>query len=144
MIRKYVTKADISLSGRPGIVTVTDTQQQAMNSTPTITPVTPYVYLELEDFDFGCALHTDEDAASAAVLCTITIAGFATGLDQEVALASSTFTPLLLAVAPVPMEHAVLSATLLGQKIVNVTNVQDDPLTQALLVDTIHGFWSTS
>lgn len=115
-----------------------------MNGTPTLTPVTPYVYLELEDFDCGCALHTDEDAASAAVPCTITVAGFATILDQEVTLASFTFTPLLLAVAPVQTEHAALPATLLGQKIVNVTNMQDDPLTQALLVDTIHGFWSTS
>lgn len=123
---------------------MTDIQQQATNGTPTLTPVKPYVYLELEDFYFGCALHTDESAATTAVQCTITVAGFATGSDQEVALASFTFTPPSVAVAPVPMEHAVLPLTFLAPKIVNVTIVQDDPLTQALLIDNVHGFLSTS
>ena len=70
--------------------------------------VKPYVYLELEDFHFGCSLHTDESTAGAAVQCTITVAGFAKGSDQEVAVASFTFTPPVSPVTPVAMEHAEL------------------------------------
>ena len=47
-------------------------------------------------------------------------------------------------VTPVAMTHAVLPDTFLSLKIVNVTVIHDDPLTEALLLDNVHGFLSTS
>lgn len=59
--------------------------------------------------------------ASAAVECSIIVAGFAKEFDEdeeeeeeEVALASYMCTPIAKAVAPVAMEHAVLPGTFLG------------------------------
>ena len=62
------------------------------------------------------------------------MAGFVKGNDQEVALASYTFTPPAVAAAPVPMLHAVLPASF-EQKLVNVTMIQTDPAVNVLLVD---------
>ena len=91
-----------------------------------------------------CSLRRENADLEKYNRCTITVAGFAKGSDQEVALASFTFTPPLVEVAPVPMEHAVLPSTFSLLKIVNVTIIQDDPTTEALVVDNVHGFLSTS
>lgn len=123
---------------------MTDIQQQSTNGTPTLTPVAPYVYLALEDFFFGCASHTDETVASAAIQCGITVAGFTTGSDQEAALADFTYTPAAVAIAPAAMEHAVLPPAFLAPNIDRITIVQDDPTIEALLIDNVHGLLSTS
>lgn len=136
------SKAAISLNCKISIVT--DSQHQATNGIPTLTPVEPYVYLELQNVSFGCALHTGEDVASTTVQCTVTVAAFAEGSDEEVALASFIFTPPSLAVAPMLMEYAVLPLKFLAPNVVHVTIVQDTPLTQALLVDNVHGFLFSS
>lgn len=82
--------------------------------------------------------------AEDAVQCDATVAAYAKGSDQQVALARFTVTPPELSLEPVPMEHAVLPPLFSLLKIVNVTIIQDDPTTQALLVDNVHGFLSTS
>ena len=59
-------------------------------------------------------------------------------------MASFAFTPPAVSVTPVPMGHAVSPTTLLTQMMVNVTIVQNDLMTQALLLDDVHGFLSSS
>lgn len=82
--------------------------------------------------------------ASTAFQCTVNVAGFVESSDEEVALASFTFGPPSLAVAPVPMEHAVLLLIFLAPDVVNVTIMRDTPLTEALLIDKMYGFLYTS
>ena len=59
-------------------------------------------------------------------------------------MASFTFMPPVSPVAPVAMTHAELPDTFSSLKIVSVTIIQDDPLTEALLLDNVHGVLSTS
>lgn len=115
---------------------LTSSQQQGTNGTPSFIPVSPYKYIGLQDFDFGCGVHTDEPEVGVAAQCTIFVNGFAAGSNQEVATADFTFTPPTVSVASVPMIHAVLPSSFTSQKIVNVTVVQDNPLTEALLIGT--------
>lgn len=67
--------------------------------------------------------------------CTVTVAGFL-ATNEEVALASFTFTPPVDPVTPVPMIHAVLEAEFL-LPLYNVTFVQSNTLA-ALKVDNLH------
>lgn len=115
---------------------LTSNQQQGTNGTPSFIPVAPYKYIGLQDFDFGCGLHDDNAVAGEAVQCTIFVNGFAAGSDQEVATADFTFTPPTVSVASAPMIHAVLPSSFTSQKIVNVTVVQDNSLTETLLIGT--------
>ena len=67
--------------------------------------------------------------------CTITVAGFEANNDEEVALASFTFTPPLEPLTSVPTIHAVLPATFL-LPLSNVTIVQSNELAD-LKVDSL-------
>lgn len=72
---------------------LTSSEQQATNGTPSLTITNPYTSLGLVNFWFGCVAHTGEAVAGLALQCTITVAGFESSSDEEVALASFTFTP---------------------------------------------------
>ena len=75
-----------------------------------------------------------EGTAAVAAQCTITVAGFKKGSNQEVALASYTFTPPLDPVDLVPMLHAVLPDSF-HQPLYNITVIMNDGLLR-LLFDT--------
>lgn len=116
---------------------LTSSEQQGTNGTPSLTIAKPYSSLGLINFWFGCAAHTGEAVAGLALQCTITVAAFESSSDEEVALASFTFTPPAVSVTTVPMIEAVLPSTFLLPGIEIVTIIQDDPTTEALLVDSI-------
>ena len=69
------------------------------------------------------------------------MAGFLRSTDQEVAIASFTFTPPESPVAPVPMIHAVLPDSF-RQPLFNVTIAQTNPLV-TVLFDNLHYSVST-
>lgn len=56
-------------------------------------PTTSESSFGLNDFWFGCGAYTGEAAVALAIECTISVAGFKDTSNQEVALASYTFTP---------------------------------------------------
>lgn len=68
--------------------------------------------------------------------CTITVAGFQSNSNKEVALASFTFTPPISPVSTVPMIHAVLPSSF-SKPLNNVTIVQDSELV-ALALDNLN------
>lgn len=72
---------------------VTNSEQQGIDGTPSLTIAEPYTFLDLTDFWFGCSLHTGLAAVGLATQCTIVVAGFQSNSDIEIALASFTFTP---------------------------------------------------
>lgn len=72
---------------------ITNSQQQGINGSPSLTIAKPYKSFGLIDFWFGCSAHSGEGAANLAIRCTVTVAGFQSSSDKEVALASYTFTP---------------------------------------------------
>ncbi|CAD6589722.1 MAG: hypothetical protein ASARMPREDX12_003945 [Alectoria sarmentosa] len=108
---------------------------QLTNGRPTFTIVEPYKSFSLSDFYFGCQVRTDERTLVVATQCTITVAGFEANNDEEVALASFTFTPPLEPLTSVPTIHAVLPATFL-LPLSNVTIVQSNELAD-LKVDSL-------
>lgn len=108
-----------------------------MKGTPSVAVTAPYSSLALLDFYFGCVTRTNVGSASVATHCTITVAGFVKNNDQEVAVASYTFTPPVSPVAPVPMMHAVLPDSF-KQQLVKVTMIETTPLTTGLLIDNLH------
>lgn len=118
------------------IYTSVDIQLQ-QKGTPSFTVAAPYSSFGLYDFYFGCSTRTDEPTANAALQCTITVSGFVPKTNQEVAVASFTFTPPLSPIAAVPMIHAVLPSSF-RQGLSNVTIVQDNKLA-ALGVDNLVG-----
>ena len=105
-----------------------------LRGTPSMTIASPYTSVSPYDFYFGCVQNTMEGTVAAAAQCTITVAGFKKGSNQEVALASYTFTPPLDPVDPVPMFHAVLPDAF-HQPLYNITVIQNDTLLK-LFVDT--------
>ena len=125
----------------PPMSALTSSQQQITNGTASFAVASPYKSFGLLDFFFGCTVHTGEGAVSVASQCTITLAGFVRNTDQEVALASFTFTPPESPVAPVPMIHAVLPPSF-QQSLFNVTITQSSAL-DAVLFDNLHYFLST-
>ncbi len=67
--------------------------------------------------------------------CTITVAGFQRGSDQETVVASYTFTPPVDPIGQVPMVQAVLPSGF--SSVYQVTVIQDSPTIQALGVDNL-------
>ncbi len=78
----------------------------------------------MKSFWFGCDADLDQGAANQAVQCTITLAAFTKGNDQEVAVASFTFTPPENVLEAVPMIQAVLPSGF--ENVYNVTIIQND------------------
>ncbi|KAG7006794.1 hypothetical protein G7Y79_00013g035660 [Physcia stellaris] len=117
------------------IYTSVDIQLQ-QKGTPSFTVVAPYSTFGLFDFYFGCSTRTDEPTANAALQCTITVSGFVPKTNQEVAVASFTFTPPVSPVAPVPMMHAILPDSF-HKGLSNVTIIMDNKLA-ALGLDNLH------
>ncbi|KAL6717867.1 hypothetical protein ACLMJK_003952 [Lecanora helva] len=123
-----------SQSGTNRIASSFEIQEMAGTPSISIAKGTPYTSFSPLDFYFGCGLNDENTAVTQAEQCTVTVAGFVAGKNQEVALASYTFTPPAVEVAPVLMLHAVLPNTFL-QKLVNITIIQTDPALNTLLVD---------
>ena len=115
---------------------LTSSDIQLLSGTASFAVAPPYKSLGLLDFFFGCTARTGERAVVVASQCSITVAGFVRGNNQEVALASFTFTPPVSPVAPVPMIHAVLPSTF-HKSLYNVTLVQNNPLL-TILIDNLH------
>ena len=119
---------------------MTSTEIQLKQGTPSFTVAAPYKSFGLYDFYFGCAVRTGEPTANAAVQCTISVSGFVPKTNQQVAVASYTFTPPTLKppidpVEQVPMFHAILPDKF-HQGLNNVTVVADNKLA-VLLVDNL-------
>lgn len=64
-----------------------------LSGTPSLTVAEPYTSFGLIDFYFGCESRTENTAADVPLQCTVTVAGFVSSSNEEVALASFTFTP---------------------------------------------------
>lgn len=123
-----------ALPHSPPNVIATAAENQATNGTPSLTVLYPGSKLasfDFHDFWFGCDANTVEGAASAAVECTVAVAGFRNA--KEVAVASFTFTPTAGETAATPMIHAVLPKTFVTLQ--NATLVQGDPAVQVILAD---------
>ena len=99
-------------------------------------PAAPYNTLSLFDFYFGCTVRTKQGAVAPATQCTVTVAGFAPKVNQEVAVASFNLTPPVNPVGQVPMLHAVLPNSF-HQALGNVTMEMDSKLV-AVLLDNLH------
>ena len=65
------------------------------NGTPRVTVQAPYKSFSFTSFWFASTLPSGQAVAGQATQCTVTVAGFVTGSNQEVAVASYTFTPAL-------------------------------------------------
>lgn len=112
---------------------------------PTVTPsfavVPPYKTFSLKSFWFGCDADLDQGLANQAVQCTVTLAAFKEASDQEVAVASFTFTPPPNLVTQVPMIQAVLPDGF--ENVYSVTIVQNDPSVIGLGIDNLEYTVST-
>ncbi|CAD6587443.1 MAG: hypothetical protein ASARMPREDX12_002842 [Alectoria sarmentosa] len=116
---------------------LTTSEQQGTNGTPSLTVAKPYTSIGLVDFWFGCSAHTSESVANLATQCSVTVAAYQSPSDKQVAVAVFEFTPPAVSVSSVPMIQASLPSEFLLSGIKNITIVQDDPTTEALLVDSI-------
>ena len=100
----------------PEISIVTANEQRGIDGTPTITSIysgSKTKLFDLKSFYFGC-LGNDVAAAgnSVAVQCTVLSAGFKG--NQEIVVASYTFTPTVSGLVQVPMIQAVLPVSFVG------------------------------
>lgn len=78
----------------------------------------------MKRFWFGCEADLDQGQAEVAVQCTITLAAFEKANDQEVAVASFTFTPPENVVKEAPMIQAVLPSGF--ENVYSVTIIQNN------------------
>ena len=97
-----------------------------------MTVQSPYTSFSPSDFFFSCDANTEEGTVATAAQCTIIVAGFKKGSNQEAALASYTFTPPLSPLTPVPMLHAVLPDSF-HQPLYNITVTQSNALLRLVL-----------
>lgn len=72
---------------------ITGASFQSTNGTPSITVAPPYTKFSLNSFWFGCDAELQEAVVNVATQCTITLAAFEEASEEEVAVASYTFTP---------------------------------------------------
>lgn len=121
----------------PPVRILTSADIQLQQGTSSFTVAAPYRSFGLYDFYFGCQVRTGEPTANAALQCTITVSRFVPKTNQEVAVASFTFTPPLSPVDQVPMLHAVLPSSF-SKGLNNVTIIQDNKLA-VLLIDNLVG-----
>lgn len=100
-------------------------------------PVGTYKYLKYQAWVLLIGAVTGEPTANAALQCTIIVSGFVPNTNQEVAVASFTFTPPPSPVAQVPILHSILPSSF-SNGLNNVTIIQDNKLA-VLLVDNLVG-----
>ncbi len=101
----------------------------------------PYKTFSLKSFYFGCDADLDQGLVNQAVQCTITLAAFKKASNQEVAVASFTFTPPANLVTQVPMIQAVLPNGF--ENVYNVTIVTNNPSVIVFGVDNLEYTFST-
>ena len=77
--------------------------------------------------------HTEEAFAGQATLCTVQFMGFWQG--SEVASAGFAFTPPIVSVMPVSMEHVIVEAAF--GKMDTITIIQRDPVEDMFWLDNI-------
>ena len=104
-------------------------------ATPSVTVLSPYKTFGLKSLYFGCLLPLENGAVAETTQCTVTVAGFVQDKNEEVAVASFTFTPPTVSAGKVPMIKAVLDSSF--SCIYTATIVQGNPLTQVLVVDDL-------
>ncbi|KAL6716655.1 hypothetical protein ACLMJK_006223 [Lecanora helva] len=115
---------------------VSEIVRNVLNGTTSVVVASPYKSVSLLDFYFGCSTATANGVVKEAIECTITVAGFQKSKNQEIALASYTFTPPVSPVKPVPMIHAVLPSTF-HQALYNITFANSNPLASTE-IDNFH------
>ena len=114
----------------------TAVEQQATNGTPYLTTLysgSKLASFDLHSFWYRCVDDTVEGVVTVATECTITVAGFRN--NQEVALASYSFTPTVANDALASMVEAVLPSKFVTLQ--NITFIQGDPNTQVIALDDI-------
>lgn len=110
---------------------------QLTNGTPSFTVATPYKSVSfIKDFWFGCNLNALESAADVAVKCTVTVSAFQKNVAKAILVAKFTLTPPVNPLQKAPMIHAVLPSCFAN--VYDITVLQDNPVTEALIVDNLH------
>ncbi|KAI4212308.1 MAG: hypothetical protein LQ351_005021 [Letrouitia transgressa] len=113
---------------------LTSAVEQATSGTPTIKIAPPYKSVTFESFYFGCSLNVPEGEADEATECTVTVKGF-NQANEQVAIKQFTFDSPLISIAKVPQVLVKFDRTFAD--IYRITLVQDDPVTQNLLIDNL-------
>ena len=126
-----VRLSGVQVQSPPNAISATVTSQ--IRGTPAFTVVSPYNYVSPYDFYFICVAETEQGVVSPPARCTITVAGFRRGSNQESAIASYTYTPPPKDfVGKAPMIHAVLPDSF-HAPLYNITVAQDDPLVRVII-----------
>ncbi|KAI4131481.1 MAG: hypothetical protein LQ338_001223 [Usnochroma carphineum] len=111
----------------PNVAVTTMVTSQALRSTPTLTVDynnTNSIQFAFSSSYFGCNAPTAQGIASAAVQCSILVAGF-NAANKEIDSATFTFTPPAKDLVSAPLIQAKLPSTFVGLH--NVTIVQSSP-----------------
>ncbi|KAI4157718.1 MAG: hypothetical protein LQ342_008057 [Letrouitia transgressa] len=113
---------------------LTSATEQATSGTPSLRVAPPYKSVTFDSFYFGCSLNLPEGEADEATTCTVTVKGF-NQANEQVALKTFTFDAPLVSATKVPQVQAKLDRTFTD--VYKITLVQDDPVTQYLLIDNV-------